>query len=115
DRGRYRGRSLPLATNAQQSSRRQGDLLDALSAQGYLRVHTNKGGRLDLEIITPRDEAAPISEKPFREFAGEIVGVTPNGKTAAAAYLESDTAMVKLTIPRAGAEAIAAAINSPSA
>ncbi|RUM95929.1 hypothetical protein EET67_20630 [Pseudaminobacter arsenicus] len=111
DQGRYRGRSMPLAVAAQQSSRHQGDLLAALAEQGYIRIHSQRGGRLDLEILAARDPVAPPSEKPYREIAGPVVGVVAKSKASFVAYVDADTAMVKLTIPREGAEAIAQAIS----
>lgn len=113
DRGRYRGRSMPLAVAAQQSSRHQGDLLSALAEQGYLRIHSTKGGRLDLEILASRDPVAPPSEKPYREIAGSVVGVVAKGKSSVVAYLEADEMMAKITVSREGAEAIAAAVTLP--
>ena len=112
DRGRYRGRSLPLAVAAQQSSRHQKDTLESLERAGYLRIHLYRGGRMDVEILTPPDADAPISTKPFHQAAGSIVAAieppVPHGRSKIMnLYVETDTAMTKLTIPRADAEKIA--------
>jgi hypothetical protein len=108
--GRLRARTAALAAAAQVSSRYVQENVQRLAERGYIRVHSSKLGRFDIEIMTPRDEAAPQSDKPYREIAGSVVGVVAKAKTSLIAYVDADTAMVKLTIPREGAEAIAAAI-----
>ncbi|MCY0094601.1 hypothetical protein [Hoeflea ulvae] len=109
-RGRYRGRMIALASAAQLSSRHAPDMLQDLAKRGFLRIHHCEGGRLDLEMIMPRDEAAPTSEKSFRQISGSIVGIDAKSKASIVAYIESEVDMVKLTIGRGDAEAIAAAI-----
>lgn len=113
-RGRYRGRLVALAAAAQLSSRHAPEMLQDLAKRGFLRIHTSQGGRLDIEMVMPPHEAAPTTDKPFRQIAGNIVGILGGGKGPITAYLETDDQMLKLTIPRADAEAIAAAVNPPA-
>jgi hypothetical protein len=118
-RNRYRGRSLPLAAAAQQSSRHQNDLLEALSRRGFLQVHSAKGGRLDIEIVPIRDDTVPVSQKPFHEVAGSVVGIVSprvargQSKTLNV-YIDGVERMAKLTISRDDAEKIAQAVNPQS-
>lgn len=114
-RNRYRGRSLPLAAAAQQSSRHQNDLLEALSRRGFLQVHSAKGGRLDIEIVPIRDDIVPVSQKPYLEVTGSVVGVVSprvargRSKTLTI-YIDGAERMAKISISREDAEAIAAAL-----
>tara|TARA_R110002020_G_scaffold6361_15_gene26917 strand:+ start:6699 stop:7145 length:447 start_codon:yes stop_codon:yes gene_type:complete len=113
-RGRYRGRMIALASAAQLSSRHAPDMLKDLAARGFLRIHLCQGGRLDLELTMLRDDLATPSEKPFRQIFGNLVGLVGKPKGPIVAYIEGEAEMVKLTIPRADAEAIAAAVNPPT-
>ncbi|RUM95331.1 hypothetical protein EET67_23940 [Pseudaminobacter arsenicus] len=96
--GRLRARTAALAAAAQVSSRYVQENVQRLAERGYIKVHASKMGRFDIEIVTPRDEQAPVSGKPYREIAGQVVGVVAKSKTTVAAYVDADTAMVKLTI-----------------
>lgn len=118
DRGRYRGRLVALASAAQLSSRHAPDLLKDLADRGFLRLHSGQNGRIDIEIIAPRIEAAPITDKPYRVVAGSIAGISEkrSGRTCELhIYVDAEKEMLKLTISREEAGKIAAVVASSSA
>ncbi len=108
-RWRVRCRVATLALAANQATRHQGDTLKSLADRGYIRLHGAQGGRLDIEILAQREEAAPSTGKPFREISGPVVGVTPGGKNFFSIYVDSSVAMMKLSMTSDDVERIAAA------
>jgi len=64
-KGRYRSRRLALTAAAQLSSRHAHEMLQDLQKCGFLKIHIGQGGRLDLEMMMPLDEAVPATEKQF--------------------------------------------------
>ena len=108
-RWRVRCRAGTLAIAANQATRHQGDTLKSLADRGYIRIHASQGGRLDIELLAQREEAAPSTGKPFREISGPVVGVTPGGKNLYSVYIDSSAAMMKLSMTSDDVEKIAAA------
>lgn len=121
DRGRLRSKMTTISAACNITARHMVGHVERLAELGYLAVDDlSRQGRFAIQIVTPPDDAAPAKEKSYFEIAGTLVAAidppVPNGRSKSInLYVESDAAMTKVMIPRSDAEAIAAAINSPSA
>lgn len=115
DHGRLKSSMSLLAPYAHISSRRMLPHFQRLAECGHIKaVDLSRQGRFHVEIPPAVDAGAPKIEKPFREIAGAVIAAinqpSANGRHRMAVYVEADDEMVKLTVPRNGAEAIAAAL-----
>lgn len=115
DHGRLKSSMSLLAPYAHISSRRMLPHLQRLAECGHIKaVDLSRQGRFHVEIPPAVDAGAPKIEKPFREIVGAVIAAvdtpTANGRQRMSIYVEAEDEMVKMTVPRNGAEAIAAAL-----
>lgn len=116
EHGVLKSKMSMLAGHANISARRMLGHFQRLAETGYIEaVDLTRQGRFHVVITTDAEAGAPKIEKPFREVAGAVIAAidqpSSNGRHRMAVYVETEDEMVKVTIPRSGAEAITGALT----
>jgi hypothetical protein len=113
--GALKSRMAVLSDHCNIAARRMVVHLERLASAGHIKaIDLSRQGRFHIQIGAAVETGAPKVEKPFRQIVGAVIAVTEQpaggGHGKVHVYVEGSDDMTKVTIPRNGAEAIAAAL-----